>query len=124
MSEKKLVLIIDDDPDVLDSMKVALESNGFDTSTAMNGEEGLELASRIKPDFVFCDIMMERIDTGIDTAMKIREMYKNVPIYLLSDIGQITSLNIDIYGCGLNGCVQKPITSKEITSIVRHSVRS
>ncbi len=122
MSPKKKVVIIDDDPTVLDSVKAALEANNFDISTALSGKEGLELVSNVEPDFVLCDIMMEQIDTGIGTASQIRQKYQNVPIYLLSDIGQVTSLNIDIYELGFNGVLQKPVSTDELVSIVKTSV--
>lgn len=123
MPDKKIIAIIDDDPAIVDSIKATVEANGYATITANSGEAGLEAVSRTKPDFVFCDIMMEQVDTGIGTASKIRRLYSDIPIFILSSIGQETTMNIDIYELGFNGALQKPISSDDVLKIVRTSIK-
>lgn len=80
MENKKLILIIDDDPDILDTIRVILESNGFATAIAKSGKEGIDTAISKKPDLILCDMMMEHIDSGTKVAQEIRKMNSSVPI--------------------------------------------
>jgi two-component system alkaline phosphatase synthesis response regulator PhoP len=116
MSEKKLILIIDDDPEILRSTKAVLEANGFDAETAISGRDGLESLSRIKPDLILCDMMMERLNTGIRVAQEIREKDREVPIFLMSSIGDVTAMNTDIHEIGFNGVLQKPVNPDTLIS--------
>ncbi len=116
MSEKKLILIIDDDPEILRSTKAVLEANGFDAETAASGKDGLESLSRIKPDLILCDMMMERLNTGIRVAQEIREKDREVPIFLMSSIGDVTAMNTDIREIGFNGVLQKPVNPDTLIS--------
>jgi two-component system alkaline phosphatase synthesis response regulator PhoP len=118
MSEKKLILIIDDDPEILRSTKAVLEANGFDAETAISGRDGLESLSRIKPDLILCDMMMERLNTGIRVAQEIREKDREVPIFLMSSIGDVTAMNTDIREIGFNGVLQKPVNPHTLISAV------
>ena len=124
MSEKKIIAIIDDDPVIVDSIKATVESHGYAAITANSGEKGVEMLKKTKPDFIFCDIMMERIDAGIGTATRIREIYSDALIYALSDIGQELTMNTDIYELGFNGVIQKPVSSDEVIKIIRSSVKN
>lgn len=118
MQSKKMILVIDDDPDFLSSLKLTLESAGYQVVAAHNGAEGLKMFNQNKPELIICDIMMEKIDTGVRVVREIREKNKTVPIYLLSDIGKLTSANIDIHELGCNGALQKPYNVDELLRIV------
>ena len=122
MSEKKLILIIDDDPEILRSTKAVLEANGFDAETAASGKDGLESLSRIKPDLILCDMMMERLNTGIRVAQEIRDKDRDVPIFLMSSIGDVTAMNTDIREIGFNGVLQKPVNPDTLISTLEGSL--
>src|SRR5271157_5452261 len=119
---KRRILIIDDDPDFLSSLKAVLESNGFIVFSAGSGAEGTRLFDEHNPDLVLCDIMMEKIDSGIRLVREIRERNKYVPVYLISDIGGLAAANIDIYGLGCNGSLQKPCNLEALMRIVRREM--
>jgi len=118
MSDRK-ILVIDDDPDILDSVSIVLKSENYTVVTAMDGKEGVEKFLSEKPDLVLCDMMMERIDAGAKTAEAIRKEDKDVPIYLLSSIGSVTDINIDINAKGFNGVLQKPLDIANLKSEVQ-----
>jgi len=120
--KKKLILIIDDDPDILESLKAGIEAGGYSVVSAMNGTDALSAYDSTSPDFVLCDIMMEKVDTGIRVADEIRKRNSDVPVYLLSDIGKITSANIDIYARGFNGSLQKPVNPDEVNRLIRNTL--
>jgi DNA-binding response OmpR family regulator len=79
------VLVIDDDPVILDLLRVNFEIEGFDVVTATNGEEGLERAHAVQPDVVISDIMMPKRD-GLQLLgdLKSDPETEDLPVILLS----------------------------------------
>ena len=122
MNNKKLVLVIDDDPDILESIKAILNGNGYDTTTALTGEEGLKAFKSQKPDFILCDMMMEKIDEGISVASAIKQLDGTIPIFLLSSIANATANNIELNKIGFNGVFQKPVDPPVMLSVIAKQV--
>lgn len=124
MADKKKILIIDDDPDILDSVKAILTGNGFEAITASSGKDGVAAFTSTQPDLVLCDMMMEHIDEGTKVAQQIRKKDKNVPIYLLSSIGAATATNIEIDKLGFNGVFQKPVDPDSMIAAVKKALKA
>ena len=85
---KKKILVIDDDPSVLDMYLIALKSAGFEVLSAPNGKEGLKKAISKTPDLILLDILMPVMD-GFSMLQKLRsenEYGKNVPVILLTNL--------------------------------------
>ncbi|MGB4269783.1 MAG: response regulator [Spirochaetota bacterium] len=122
MANKKIILVIDDDPDILDSIKAILSANGFDVVTAMSGKEGIDAVASSKPDLILCDMMMERIDAGTKVAQEIKKSNPSIPIYLLSSIGTATATNIEIDKLGFNGVFQKPVNPDNLVATVKKAL--
>ncbi len=82
---KMTVLVIDDDPVILDLLRVNFEIEGYDVVTATNGEEGLEQAQALQPDVVISDIMMPKRD-GLQLLgdLKADPRTEDLPVILLS----------------------------------------
>jgi DNA-binding response OmpR family regulator len=106
---KKLILAIDDDPDIRAALRVLLEAAGFSVGEAANGEEGLKIAERIQPDAVIVDLMMERVDAGSTVAAALKEDNFSGPVFMLSSAGDAVQYNIDAGRLGLAGIFQKPV---------------
>ncbi len=119
MAEKKVILVIDDDPDIVISIQAILEKEGFSVITAMNREAGVKAFAEEKVDLVLCDMMMEHIDSGTKVASEIRKKNLNVPIYLLSSIGNATASNIEIESLGFNGVFQKPVAPASLVGSIK-----
>lgn len=83
MSSRKKILIVDDEPDFVNLLKVRLESDDYQVVTAANGKEGLERMKSEKPDVVLLDIMMPKLN-GLDVLKKMRARDKSLPIFMLS----------------------------------------
>lgn len=122
MANKKLILAIDDDPDILDSIKAILSANGFDVATAMSGKEGIDALSVKKPDLILCDMMMEKIDAGTKVAQELKKSNPSIPIYLLSSIGTATNSNIEIDKLGFDGVFQKPVNPDNLVLTIRKAL--
>ncbi len=82
------VLIIDDDPDLVDAMTNLLEAKGYEVNHAPDGEEGLEKAKNDPPNIILLDVMMTRKTEGFDVARSLNkeEKTKGIPIILVTGI--------------------------------------
>lgn len=89
------ILIIDDDADIVESMKIVLESKQHKIATAFSGSEGLTKAKKGKPDLIILDIMMETGDRGFEVARELKEDkdLKSVPILMLTALKERTGLD-------------------------------
>jgi DNA-binding response OmpR family regulator len=116
---KYVILCIDDDPDVLETLQILLQANGYTTITAPNAEEGLKLYQSQRPDLVLLDLMMEDIDSGTKVLRKLQDVDPDIPIYLLSSAGDLFFNTIDYRNIGLSGVFQKPITPNVLLSLLR-----
>lgn len=119
----KTILTIDDDPDIRAALRVVLEAEGFSVGEAANGEEGLKVAERIKPDAVIVDLMMENVDSGSAVAQKLKESQYKGPVYLLSSAGDTVRYNIDARDLGLAGIFQKPIDPATLVATLKAKLK-
>ena len=114
------VLICDDEPDIVSALKIYLESDGYETLCAFNGQEAVELLKENDVQLVLMDIMMPEMD-GISAMVKIREQ-SNVPVILLTakgeDTDKILGLNV-----GADDYVTKPFNPVELQARVRSQLR-
>jgi DNA-binding response OmpR family regulator len=87
---RKKILIADDDPDIVEAMKVVLEASGFEVQTAPNGQECLRKLRQSKPDLLILDVMMTSETEGFHVAYEIRQdpKVRDLPILMLTAIEQ------------------------------------
>ncbi len=121
MSDRK-ILVIDDDPDILESISAILNSEGFNVVTALDGADGFEKFKSEKPALVLCDMMMERVDAGSKVAEMIRKEDTTTPVYLLSSIGNATASNISVGELGFSGVFQKPVDPDQLLAMINKAM--
>ena len=119
-----LVLYIDDDQDYLDMVRVILESAGYEMAEARTAEEGLNVFRERHPDLVIVDLMMEEIDSGTSVVKEIRVLGRDVPIYMLSSVGDNLSMTADYAELGLSGIFQKPIDANTLLTVLKAKLGS
>ncbi len=87
MSEKKTILVVDDDPDFVESVAKLLQRNGFETLEAHDGVEGIAKARQHRPDAIVLDVMMPNKD-GYVACKELKEDPKTmeIPILLLTAV--------------------------------------
>jgi len=90
--EKKRILFIDDDPDLVAQNKLLLESKNYHVYTASSGKEGWEVYQQTKPDAVVIDLIMEEHDSGFILSYKIKkgEHGKKIPVYIVTSAAYLT----------------------------------
>jgi DNA-binding response OmpR family regulator len=88
------ILVIDDDPDILDAVTMILESQGYQVSTARDGIEGLATLKAENPDLMILDLMMPKMD-GFAVCKELQDprwsKYKDIPILILTSVREEAS---------------------------------
>jgi CheY-like chemotaxis protein len=94
--EKRKILVVDDDVDLCDSLKVVLEQAGYDTQTAASRAEGMEKIRTRPPDLVILDVMMETWQDGFEMSRDLKRdpRLKDTPILMLTSIEEITGVEL------------------------------
>lgn len=82
------ILVIDDDPDFIKITRTILQSQNYEVITAENGEKGLEVMRKEKPDLVMLDIMMSYILDGLDARRQMAEDkdLKDIPVIMITSL--------------------------------------
>ena len=110
--ERYRVLLVDDEADLLSLWKLRLESNGYDVTTALSGEEALAKMSAIHPNVVLTDLRMPGID-GMALFEAIREHNKTIPVIIITAHGSIPEA-VEATRQGVFSFLTKPIDGKEL----------
>jgi CheY-like chemotaxis protein len=116
---RPLVLCVDDDPDIRDSMRAMLEAEGCAMAEAATAEDALRAAAIAAPDLIIVDLMMEEIDAGIQFVRELRASGAAPPVYLLSSAGDLLALSIDAASLGVVALLQKPLSQSTLRGILR-----
>ncbi len=116
---KKVILCIDDDQDVLDSLRVVLEDNNYIMHEALSAEKGIQKYKETSPDAIIVDMMMEEVDSGIHLSKELKFIDNKAPIFMLSSAGDNLNENIDYNELGLSGVLQKPFVPEHILKLLK-----
>lgn len=120
MPEERKILVVDDEPRMVQLISMNLKMEGFNVATAANGFEAIEKVTRELPDLVLLDIMMPDMD-GFETLKKIREI-SSVPIIFLSVKGEeydrVRGLDL-----GADDYITKPFSPRELISRIKAVLR-
>jgi two-component system alkaline phosphatase synthesis response regulator PhoP len=124
MSEKKRILVVDDEPDFCSIVQMNLEKEGFAVELAYSGVEGLEKVYANPPDAIVLDIMMPEMD-GYEVCKKLKadEKYVDIPIILLTAVAShVTSTRYshrDGMSTEADDYIAKPASAEEITESIK-----
>jgi two-component system, OmpR family, alkaline phosphatase synthesis response regulator PhoP len=82
---KKRILVVDDEVDLVETVRFSLELEGYDVLVAYNGEEALNQARKENPDLILLDLMLPKLDGyKVCRLLKFDERYKHIPILMLT----------------------------------------
>jgi two-component system, OmpR family, alkaline phosphatase synthesis response regulator PhoP len=122
-SSKQKVLIVDDEPDILELIEYNLKKEGYQVYTASNGQEGVAQAKKVLPDLIILDVMMPRMD-GIEACRIMRAMpeFKNTFMIFLTarseEYSEIAGFNV-----GADDYIAKPIKPRSLISRINAILR-
>jgi DNA-binding response OmpR family regulator len=120
---KHVILVVDDDPDVRDVVRLVLDKHGYVPVTAESAEAALRLYKQQPPDLVIVDLMMEEVDSGTSLVKDLRLLGNAAPVYMLSSVGDALFKSIDYRELGLDGVFQKPIDAATLVETLRKALR-
>lgn len=122
-STAKKILIVDDEPDIIEFLQYNLIKEGFDVVTANDGRQAIEVAEKTKPHLIILDIMMPELD-GVETCriLRSRKEFAHTPVAFLTardeDFSQITALDV-----GGDDYITKPIKPRVLISRIHALLR-
>ncbi|RZL62231.1 MAG: response regulator transcription factor [Pedobacter sp.] len=117
------ILIVDDEPDILELIEYNLKKEGYQVFTASNGQEGITVAKKVHPDLIILDIMMPKMD-GIEACRLMRAIpeFKNTFMVFLTarseEYSEIAGFNV-----GADDYIAKPIKPRALVSRINAILR-
>jgi len=121
----KKILIIEDEEDTRDIMKLVLTDSGFDVATAATGEAGLKAAKKEEPDLIVLDILLPDI-TGLTVLdrLKADAKQKSIPVVIVTAVEKEIGIKEEIAGKYPEvGFVEKPFAVDDLVARIRQKIR-
>jgi two-component system response regulator VicR len=113
------VLCIEDEPEMIDLIRLILERKGFEVSGAGGGEEGLYKIRKEKPDLVLLDLMMPFVDGWeVYQQMKADETTKHIPVIVITAKAQSIDKVLGLHIAKVDDYIAKPFSPKELMNSV------
>ena len=105
------ILVVDDDPDVVEAVTAFLERAGHSVKSASNRRDGMVRVKSEQPDLIILDVMMEEPDDGFAMAQELRRDGFKKPILMLTSIARVTGLSygVDDSTVPVDDFVEKPV---------------
>jgi CheY-like chemotaxis protein len=129
MANKKTVIVIDDDPDVLEATKVTLEGAGYAAVTALSGPEGLSRIRQGGIDCIILDVMMARETEGFHIAqdLKADSQTARIPIIMMTSVSKKTGFEFspatDKDFMPVEAFLEKPVDPKKLVQTVASVIK-
>jgi two-component system response regulator VicR len=118
------ILVIDDDPDLVEIVRLTLETKDYQVFSAASSVEGLEKVKKINPDLIILDVMMGHVTEGFQVALELRDTdpkseyaaYSKIPILILTAIHDKTPLRFtpDEKHLPVDDFVEKPLKASDL----------
>ena len=119
MSGGKRVVCIEDEPEMIDLVKLILGRKGYEVTGAMGGREGLEVIAREKPDLVLLDLMMPDMDGWeVYQKMKAGETTRGIPVIVVTAKAQSIDKVLGLHIAKVDDYITKPFGPQELLESV------
>ncbi|MDK9705665.1 MAG: response regulator [Desulforhopalus sp.] len=124
MAEKKKILLVDDDPDFVEAVRVIVESGGYQVRVAYDGQEGLDAVAEEKPDLIVLDVMMPVMNGHAACArLKADKATASIPIILLTAVADrvttSTYTHRDMLESEAEDYMPKPVEPTELLALIK-----
>jgi len=125
MSDKKKILIIDDDKDYGEALRIVLENNGYEVNHVLNIDDGRKFLDDIHPNLIILDVMMDKHTDGFELCYNLKhdEACRNIPILMVTAVTDKTGFKFSPETDGeylqADDYVAKPIPVSELLSRVK-----
>lgn len=121
--EKKKILLVDDDPDLILAFEAILISRGYNVATALSKNEGLDKQKSFQPDLAILDVMMDDEHDGFDLARQLKQEIPELPVIMLTGISEVTGVNFraaaaDPEWLPADEYLDKPVDPDELVNVI------
>lgn len=122
MEGKKRLLVIEDEVDLAEMVKLRLEANGYEILIAHDGQDGLDMARKERPDLIILDLMLPKIDGyKVCRMLKFDEKYKHIPIIMFTARAQELDKKVG-YDVGADAYITKPFDAQALLQKIKELV--
>jgi two-component system, OmpR family, response regulator VicR len=119
--EAKIILCIEDEPEMIDLIRLILNRRGFDVRGAGSGEEGLKIINEVHPDLVLLDLMMPDMDGWeVYQRMKADEQTKSIPVVVVTARAQSIDKVLGLHIAKVDDYIAKPFSPQELLNSVEN----
>jgi len=128
MTQKKRILIVDDDPDFSTAIQKILSSANYDVDVAGNVKDGMQAIDDKIPDLILLDVMMEKYDDGFNMCYDLKhdDRYRSIPVIIITAVTEVTGLKFNPETDGeyldAEDYVQKPISAEALLDKVKRLI--
>lgn len=125
MSEKRDILLVDDDPDFVEAVKVIVEKAGYDVRVAYDGQEGIDAVKEKMPDLIVLDVMMP-VMNGHEACAKLKgdKETAEIPIILLTAVADrvttSTYTHRDMLESEADDYIPKPVEPNDLLELIKN----
>jgi len=119
------ILVVDDEPDILETLEYSLAKRGYEVATALDGLEGLDKAKRLPPDFMILDVMLPGCN-GYEVSRMLKEWMENDPEAKSFPIMLLTARKVDSHDrekfiatwSRADACIYKPFELEDVVNTI------
>jgi CheY-like chemotaxis protein len=125
MTNAKKILVVDDDPDILDQVTMILSKDGYDVQTAESAADAEEKLLSRRPDVAILDLMMEQRDAGFVLCHRIKKIYPQTPVIMMTAVKAATGMSFAADSAKQKGWVKvdelldKPVRPETLRAAVK-----
>ena len=122
--EKKKILVVDDEPDLVEFVKLRLEANNYDVLVAEDGEQALEVMAKTTPDLILLDIVLPKMDGHkVCEVIKKDPKFANIPVLMLTAKDREEDIKL-AKKCGAEGYMIKPFDAQVLLFDIKSLLKS
>jgi two-component system, OmpR family, response regulator VicR len=115
MANTKIVVCIEDEPEMIMLIKAILNRKGYDVTGAANGREGLETIERVRPDLILLDLMMPGMDGWeVYQKLKANEVTHDIPVIIVTAKAQSIDKMLGLHIAKVDDYIAKPFSPQEL----------
>jgi len=119
------ILVIDDDLDLCDAVRLVLENENYEVRAAQTKEQGRRAVDEYQPDLIVLDVMMEQPDDGFVLAQELKQAGYTKPILMLTNVGHVSGMTFDKDEemVPVDEFYEKPISPARLVEVVQRLLR-
>ena len=124
MADKKRILCIEDEAEMIDLMRLILERKGFEFRGASGGQKALDMLQQYKPDLVLLDLMMPGVDGWeVYRQLKARDDYKDIPVIVVTAKAQSIDKVLGLHIAHVDDYITKPFGAQELLNSIFRALK-